>query len=158
MEDKDVDNLIAAMKSNSCKMVSATLMAALVGAGLAQNEANKKMEAILPELGKYSTSLSGLPATVFSVNFLVWSLPDTIRSGFFRSEDLTWPGLVGAIQSGAEEWQEICKNQNVPLSEIAPLFTAMKVLLNKLFESQGQQPEVVGKLIAIQDHFLKTFK
>lgn len=157
MKDVDVENLIKAMNSNACKMVSATLMAALVGSDLPQEESNKKMESLLPKMAAYSTSLSGHPKTVFSVNFLVWSFPDNIRSGFFKNEDLTWAGLVGVIQAGMNEWLEISKNKNIPLSEIAPLFVALKELLLNLFEGEDSQRPVVTKLVAIQDHYIQYF-
>lgn len=157
MEETDVDAILESFKRPCCKMISATLMGALIGSGVNQQDANKRMESILPLLGKHSKELSSPLNSMFSVNLIVWCMPENIRSGFFADDDLSLNGLVKVVQDGANEWHRVCSDKGISEKTIVPLFFALKEILAELFDKKINKKSMASQFIKLQDNLIESF-
>ncbi len=157
MEEKLIEKTISAMNKPSVKMISATLMGVLLAAELGQEASNKKIESILPLLRKYSNELPNPLNTVFSVNLLVWSMPDNIRSGFFNESDLSFEGLIKTIQDGANEWHTICREKGMDGKSIQPLFSALKEIIEAMLGEDINEETMAHDILMLQDSFMESF-
>lgn len=157
MSDESAEAIVEVFKMPRCKMISATLMAPLVGEKMDQAKANEKMESIRPLLGKFSTELLPPLNHMFSVNLVVWAMPDKIRSGFFIGDDLSLNGLVKIITDGANEWHRTCRENNLDGKSIRPLFAALKEIIEELFDHDIKKKSWPAQFMKLQDDFLESF-
>ncbi|RZF83170.1 hypothetical protein EXT46_06900 [Pseudoalteromonas sp. CO325X] len=145
-----VDNIVKAMESSQCKMISAAIIVGNVCSGSQHLLSLKDKEVVLQKINDSIDKFGSTLSVVIQTNYFVWAVDEAIRTEIFKNDELSVKGMMPIIADGGLGWYMQEKSSD-DKADLSGFFAFIKSIFLECSKGNPENHESYDDIIEVLD-------